>query len=445
MKKLAIIGTGYVGLVTGVCLAHVGYHVTCIDIDLGRIKKLSNGQCPIYEPELEKLMKLNMEKGNLEFTSTLTSGIQEAEAIFIAVGTPQRTDGSAELKFIQKAVFDIGMTIRHDLTVIVKSTVPVGTCDMVKRTFETLQPSRQIHVVSNPEFLREGSAINDMFYGDRIVIGADHREASIMAEAIYAPFSVPIFCTDVRTAELIKYSSNAFLATKISFINEISTICDKLGANIEDVAMGMGMDKRIGEQFLKAGIGYGGSCFPKDTQALVQMADQLNEDFHLLKSVIQVNQKQRGVLVEKAVERFGSLKGKRVAVLGLSFKPDTDDLRESPALTIIDKLLAEEADVVAFDPAAQYHTINTLKIPRAETIETALKEADLAMIVTEWKEFVNLPLSTFKRWMKSPVIFDGRNCYPITNARNEGIEYHSIGRASTFSTPMNNKDFAIKE
>jgi UDPglucose 6-dehydrogenase len=434
VRKIAVIGTGYVGLVTGVCLSEIGHIVTCIDIDKRKVEKMREGISPIYEPGLDELMKKNIRAGRLYFTTSHQEGIAGADVIYIAVGTPQKDDGSANLQFVKEAAKDIAAHIDKDGVIIVtKSTVPVGTNYKIKRWIqESLKQDFQFDIVSNPEFLREGSAIYDTFHGDRIVIGAENERAASIIEEINKPFGIPIFKTDIYSAEMIKYASNAFLATKISFINEIANICEKLGANIEDVAYGMGLDKRIGLQFLKAGIGYGGSCFPKDTRALVQMAGNADHKFELLEAVINVNNKQQIKLVEKAIDRFGSLRNKKVAILGLAFKPNTDDMREAPSIVIIDRLLKEGASIVAYDPIAIENARNIIgdKILYVNSIEEALLNADIAFIVTEWEEIKNLPLDAFEKKMKQAVVFDGRNCYSLQEVNNYYIEYHSIGRPS---------------
>lgn len=313
MRNLAVIGTGYVGLVTGVCLSEVGHHVVCIDVDEEKVKKMKSGIPPIFEPGLEELMIKNIKNGQLHFTTDYTEGLKNAEVIYITVGTPQNIDGSADLKYIKQVAKDIGLHVTHDVIVATKSTVPVGTNELVHKIIqENLKENVQIDIVSNPEFLREGFAIYDTFNNDRTVIGTSQDHAAKIMTEINQPFNVPIFITDIRSAEMIKYASNAFLATKISFINEIALICEKIGANVDDVAYGMGQDSRIGPKFLDAGIGYGGSCFPKDSIALVKMAENVNHSFKILNSVIEINKKQQMILVEKAKERFGSLKGKNV-------------------------------------------------------------------------------------------------------------------------------------
>ncbi|UQD53441.1 UDP-glucose 6-dehydrogenase [Bacillus methanolicus] len=434
MKTIAVVGTGYVGLVTGVCLADIGHHVTCIDIDERKVATLQHGISPIFEPGLDELMKKNIENGRLAFTTSHQEAFADAVVIYIAVGTPQRADGSANLQFIEQVAKDIAENItRNGVVVVTKSTVPVGTNDKVKRWIqEHLEYDVQFDVVSNPEFLREGSAIYDTFYGDRIVIGAENERAANIVEEVNKPFGIPVFKTDIRSAEMIKYASNAFLATKISFINEIANISEKLGANIEDVAYGMGLDSRIGSKFLKAGIGYGGSCFPKDTKALVQIAGDVEHKFDLLEAVINVNNKQQVRLVELALERFISLRGKKVAMLGLAFKPNTDDMREAASIVMAERLMKEGATVGAYDPIAIENAKKFIgdKITYVETIESALDQADAAFIVTEWDQIKNLPLDTFAKLMKEPVVFDGRNCYKLEEVKKHSIEYYSIGRPS---------------
>jgi UDPglucose 6-dehydrogenase len=441
MKKIAVVGTGYVGLVTGVCLSEIGHHVTCVDVDEQKVQKMREGISPIYEPGLEELMKKNIENGRLHFTTSHKEAFSEAEVIYIAVGTPQKEDGSADLRFVEQVAKDIAENIEKDgVIVVTKSTVPVGTNYKVRDWIKAhLKKELSFDVVSNPEFLREGSAIHDMFRGDRIVIGTDNERAASIIEEINKPFGIPIFKTDIRSAEMIKYASNAFLATKISFINEIANICEKLGANVEDVSYGMGLDTRIGSQFLRAGIGYGGSCFPKDTKALVQIAGDVDHKFELLEAVINVNNKQQAKLVEKARERFGSLKGKKVAMLGLAFKPNTDDMREAASIVIAEQLVKGGSFVVAYDPIAIENAKRIIgdKITYADSVETALQDADITFIVTEWEEFKNLPLDTFEKLMKTPIIFDGRNCYALEEVEKYNIEYYSIGRPSIIKNTVN--------
>jgi UDPglucose 6-dehydrogenase len=437
LKIIAVVGTGYVGLVTGVCLSDIGHYVTCVDIDKQKVEKMKQGISPIYEPGLDELMKKNIERGRLHFTTSHQEAFRNAEVIYIAVGTPQKEDGSADLRFVEQAAKDIATYIERDgVIVVTKSTVPVGTNEKIRTWIKQhLKKDIGFHIVSNPEFLREGSAIYDTFHGDRIVIGADDEWAASVIEEINKPFGIPIFHTDIHSAEMIKYASNAFLATKISFINEIANICEKVGANVEDVAYGMGLDTRIGPQFLRAGIGYGGSCFPKDTKALVQIAGDVDHQFELLEAVIKVNNKQQVKLVEKARKRFGSLRGKNVTLLGLAFKPNTDDMREAASIVIARELLKDGALVTAYDPVAVENAKRVIGdgVMYASSVEEALTGADLAMIVTEWEEIKQTPLDSYLKWMKTPVIFDGRNCYSLEEVRKYAIEYHSIGRQNVLT------------
>ncbi|MEC1259347.1 UDP-glucose/GDP-mannose dehydrogenase family protein [Bacillus swezeyi] len=429
--NISIVGTGYVGLVTGVCLAEIGHHVTCLDIDEKKIALLRRGISPIYEPGLEEMVQKNLTRRRLAFETRFDKGLANAEMIFIAVGTPQKENGQSDLRFIEGAAEMIGRHVQRDCLVVTKSTVPVGTSDLISAIIKRhLKEGIRITAASNPEFLREGSAIYDAFHGDRIVIGADDDKTADALEQVFQPLRIPVFKTDIRSAEMIKYASNAFLATKISFINEISNICEKIGADIESVAYGMGQDKRIGHQFLKAGIGYGGSCFPKDTNALVQIAGHVEHNFELLKSVIKVNNEQQNLLVQKAADRLGGLKGKTISLLGLAFKPNTDDMREAPSINVAEKLVEMGASIQAFDPAAMKHAKQVLpsSVQYAETIEDAIKGADAVMILTDWEMIKTFPLDSYKTLMDEPVVFDGRNCFELTEAAEAGVEYHSIGR-----------------
>lgn len=431
--KIAVIGTGYVGLVTGVSLAEIGYHVTCIDTDEAKVKVMSNGQSPIYEPNLEELMKRNSKANRLSFTTSHHVGLANADVIYIAVGTPQHPDGTADLRYIDAAALDIANALQQNAIIVTKSTVPVGTNERIKGTIQqNVSLGINVQIVSNPEFLREGSAVHDTFNGDRIVIGADDKYAGDVIESINLPFGIPIYRTDSRSAEMIKYASNAFLATKISFINEIANICEKVGANIEDVAEGMGKDHRIGNEFLKAGIGYGGSCFPKDTKALVQIAGNNHHDFTLLKSVIEVNNAQQMKLVQKAKDVMGDLRNKKIALLGLAFKPNTNDMREAASIPIAHTLLEEGAEVRGYDPVAIENARSFLseKVIFCETIEESLTHADAAFIITEWEEIKSVDLTIYERYMKVPLVFDGRNCYSLEKAKESGLIYESIGRPS---------------
>jgi UDPglucose 6-dehydrogenase len=443
--KIAVIGTGYVGLVTGVCLSEVGHEVICLDINESKIEDLKKGNSPIYEPGIEELILKNLDKGLLSFSSQVEEGIRSTDVIYIAVGTPSNQDGTANLTFVENVASSIGKSVIKDTIIVTKSTVPVGTNEWIKDIVNNNKTNEvDIKIVSNPEFLREGSAIYDAFNGDRIIIGSEDEEAIKTLEEINKPFNIPIFKTDIRSAEMIKYASNAFLATKISFINEIANICEKISADVEDVAIGMGMDQRIGNQFLKAGIGYGGSCFPKDTDALVQIAGNVHHDFDLLRSVIEVNNKQRESLVDKATKRLGSMTGKKVSVLGLAFKPNTDDMREAAALPIVNALVNQGAEVFAYDPVATENAKKELpeKVNFVQSIEEAITGSDCAFILTDWNEIKDYPLENYSKHMSSPVIFDGRNCYDLNLVKEYKLEYHSVGRRSVENTQKNLKEFS---
>lgn len=429
--KVAVIGTGYVGLVTGVALADIGHRVTCIDMDVEKVKTMQSGMAPIHEPELEALMNQNIMEERLSFTADKRAGLVDAKVIYIAVGTPQNPDGSADLSFIDQVATDIAHHIVQDVIVVTKSTVPVGTNDTIKqRIQERRLQDVKVDIVSNPEFLREGSAVHDTFHGDRIIIGAENEQAASVIAEMNQGFHMPILKTDIHSAEMIKYASNGFLAAKISFINEVSNLCEKVGANIEDVAEGMGLDHRIGSTFLNAGIGYGGSCFPKDTNALVQIAGNHAHDFELLKSVIRVNQHQQALLVEKALAKFGSLEGKKVALLGLAFKPNTDDMREAASIVVSEALVEQGAQVVGYDPIASDNAKKVLdaEVCYADTVEAALEGADAAFVLTEWPQIQEIALSKVADLMQEPVLFDGRNCFDLDEVRPFDVEYHSIGR-----------------
>ncbi|PFA05076.1 MULTISPECIES: UDP-glucose dehydrogenase family protein [Bacillus cereus group] len=429
--NIAIFGTGYVGLVTGVCLSDIGHRVTCIDIDENKVAKMKDGISPIYEPGLDELMSKNIKENRLLFTTDCRQGIEEADVIYIAVGTPQQADGSANLRYIEQVALDIANNLKKDSIVVIKSTVPVGTNDHVKNLIQqNLKADVKISMVSNPEFLREGSAIHDSFYGDRIVVGADDAKTADVMEEVNKPFNVPVFKTTIRSSEMIKYAANAFLATKISFINEIANICEKLDADVEHVANGMGLDKRIGTQFLKAGIGYGGSCFPKDTHALIQIAGNVEHDFDLLKSVITVNNNQQASLVEKVKSVLGDMEGKHVAMLGLAFKPNTDDMREAASIVIAKELVELGAKVVAYDPIAIENAKKVLpsEVVYASSVEAAITNADVTLIVTEWDDIKTFSIEQYIELMKEPIIFDGRNCHGLDYIQEFDVDYYSVGR-----------------
>lgn len=436
--EIAVIGTGYVGLVTGVCLAEIGNNVTCIDIDDVKIEKLKNGEPPIYEEGLEEILNKNILNGSLTFTSTYSSGLSGKSVIYIAVGTPQGDNGAADLKYINAACEDIARNLTDDVIIVTKSTVPVGTNELIKdKIKENLSNGISISMVSNPEFLRQGSAIHDTFNGDRIIIGSQDEGALKKIEEINRPFETPIVKTDLRSAEMIKYASNAFLATKISFINEIANLCEKVGANVENVSKGMGLDARIGKAFLNAGIGYGGSCFPKDTKAIVSIGKSVNCQMSIIENTDQVNIQQQQIIVNKVNQRFDCIKGKRIALLGLAFKPNTDDLREAPSIIVSQKLIEQGAHVHAYDPVAVDNARKILpnELNYTKSIDEALENADLAIILTDWKDIKEYKIENYVKQLRSPIIFDGRNCLNIDEIRASEIEYHSIGR------PVINGDF----
>jgi UDPglucose 6-dehydrogenase len=434
--KVAVIGTGYVGLSTGVCLAEIGHEVACIDVDERKIETLKQGKSPIYEPGLEELLIKNSSQGRLTFTTSHQLGLSKADIIIIAVGTPQSDDGQADLSYLDHAALDIAEHITRDCIIVVKSTVPVGTNDFLKQLLlKQLKNNVKIKMVSNPEFLRQGSAIQDTLKGDRIIIGSDEADASEIIQDMYRPLNVPFLLTDVRSAEMIKYASNAFLATKISFINGIANLCEAVGADVEDVAKGMGYDKRIGSAFLNAGIGYGGSCFPKDVKALLHTSRERGIRFSLLEETIAINDHQQELLVGKALKRFGELKGKKIAMLGLSFKPETDDMREAPSIKIARALTAAGGEVTAYDPVAASNARKVIGdvITYADSVMEAAKGADALFIVTEWEEFRQLEIEAVLDVMKQRIIFDGRNCLDEAVLKACGpIEYYPVGRPGFF-------------
>ncbi|HFK1497455.1 TPA: UDP-glucose/GDP-mannose dehydrogenase family protein [Bacillus paranthracis] len=431
--NIAVVGTGYVGLVTGVGLSEVGHNVICIDTDEQKVEKMRSGQSPIYEPELDTLMMKNIAAGRLRFTTNHFKAFKEVNIIYIAVGTPENEDGTANLTYINQVVEQISQNVQQDVIVVTKSTVPVGTNHYIKNKLNKLLPEGvKAEVVSNPEFLREGSAVYDVFNGDRIVIGADCKEASAVIRKVNEPFGIDIYETDICSAEMIKYASNAFLATKISFINEIANVCEKVSADVEQVALGMGLDSRVGHQFLKAGIGYGGSCFPKDTKALKKIAENVEYDFSLLSAVIEFNNKQQRKLLDQAIADFGTLEGKKVSVLGLAFKPNTDDIREAASLVIVPELIRMGAHVKCYDPIAMDNAKRVLpnEVEYASDAIEAIKDTDLVFILTEWDEIKSISLEEFKNEMREANVYDGRNCFAIEDVQNSDINYHSIGRAS---------------
>ncbi|WP_270942926.1 UDP-glucose dehydrogenase family protein [Romboutsia lituseburensis] len=430
--KIAIAGTGYVGLVTGVCLAEIGHeNIVCVDTDEEKVKLMKSGKSPIYEAGLEELMKKNYSIGRIDYTTDYQNAYKDADIIMIAVGTPERKDGSANLDYIKKAAKQIANSVTKDTLVVIKSTVPIGTnADIENYIRKNLKNNVKIEVASNPEFLSQGTAVVDTLNASRIVIGGDSKWAQETLEKVYKPFNKPIVVTNRNSAEMIKYASNDFLALKISFMNDIANLCEIVGANIEDVALGMSYDERIGSKFLKAGIGYGGSCFPKDTKALHWLSTHNGYELKTIKAAIEVNESQKLRLVRKASDLVESFDGMKVAVLGLTFKPGTDDLREAPSITNIEYLIDRGANVIAYDPVGIENTKEIFKnsIKYTTNIDEAIQDAEICFIMTEWNDIVNYDISKYKEKMKKTLIFDGRNCYKIEEMKKAGIEYYSIGR-----------------
>ena len=431
--KIAVIGTGYVGLVTGTCLAETGNDVICVDINEDKVLKMQNGEVPIYEPGLDLLFHRNIEQGRLTFTTILADAIKDAQIIFMALPTPPGGDGAADLSYILGAAKDISKLITEYKIIVNKSTVPVGTADKVKAVF-TDNTSIEVDVVSNPEFLREGVAVDDFMKPDRVVLGTRSEKAKKIMAELYGPYvrqGNPILFMDERSSELTKYAANSFLATKITFMNEIANLCELVGADVDAVRKGIGSDDRIGKRFLFPGVGYGGSCFPKDVQALVKSSDDYQYDFQILKSVMEVNERQKTILVDKLLKYYkNDIKGKHFALWGLAFKPETDDIREAPALYIIDSLLANGATVTVFDPEAMGNVKNTIgdKVNYAKNQYEALENADALLIATEWSVFRNPDFEKIDEALKSKVVFDGRNLYDLQKMIDLGYYYNSIGR-----------------
>ncbi|MCZ8375463.1 MAG: UDP-glucose/GDP-mannose dehydrogenase family protein [Beijerinckiaceae bacterium] len=432
--KIAMIGSGYVGLVSGACLADFGHVVTCIDKDAGKIAALKNGIMPIYEPGLDQLVAKNVRDGHLFFATDLTRAVQEAEAVFIAVGTPSRRgDGHADLTYVFDAAREIADALAGFTVIVTKSTVPVGTGDEVERIIRERRPDADIAVVSNPEFLREGAAIGDFKRPDRIVIGLEDERAKAVMNEVYRPLYLnqsPILFTGRRTSELIKYAANAFLATKITFINEMADLCEKVGANVQEVARGIGLDNRIGSKFLHAGPGYGGSCFPKDTLALIRTAQEAGAPTRIVETVARVNDERKRAMADKVIAAAGGdVKGKRVAMLGLAFKPNTDDMRDAPSIEIVGKLQGAGASIRAYDPESMDQARQVLSgIHYAENAYACAEGADILVIVTEWDQFRALDLGRIRAAMKAPLIVDLRNIYRPDEMRAKGFVYVSVGR-----------------
>ncbi len=433
MKKICVVGTGYVGLVTGTCFADMGNHVTCLDVDPVRIDHLNQGKMPIYEPGLEQTVNQNVRAGRLFFTTDYAAALAEAEFAFIAVGTPSGNDGEADLQYVRAAAEAIADIVDHPIIVINKSTVPVGTGDWVADVIQRRRNGKPLEfsVVSNPEFLREGSAVSDFMSPDRVVLGSLEREAAEKVAELYRPLRCTVMITDLRTAEMIKYASNAFLATRISFINEIANMCEELGADVREVALGMGYDKRIGHAFLDAGLGWGGSCFPKDVKALEHMAVLHGTQPQLLQAVMEINRNQRRRAVMKLRKALGNLNETTIGVLGLSFKPNTDDIREAAAIEIIHLLQNEGAHVRAYDPQAMENASKVMhQTVLCENPYEVAEGADALILVTEWNEFKQLDFTHLKEIMKRPVILDGRNLWDPETIRGFGFTYMGIGRGN---------------
>jgi UDPglucose 6-dehydrogenase len=435
--KIAVVGTGYVGLVTGTCFAETGNTVTCIDIDQEKVSKLQSGQITIYEPGLENLFSRNLKQKRLLFTTNLAEGIKDAKVIFLALPTPQGEDGSADLRYVLKVADELGPLLADYTVIIDKSTVPVGTAEKVHDRIKA-KAKTNFDVVSNPEFLREGVAVEDFMKPERVVIGTNSPKARKIMEVLYSPFvrqGNPLIFMDERSAELTKYAANSFLATKITFMNEIANLCEKLGANVDDVRRGIGTDSRIGKRFLFPGIGYGGSCFPKDVQALAKSSADANYDFKILRAVIDVNEEMKTRLVPQIKKHFnGTLRGRTIAMWGLAFKPHTDDIREAPALYNIDALIAEGVKIRVHDPEAMSNVKKAIgdKVEYFNTPYEAAQDADALFIATEWPEFRTPDFDRLSSILKNKLIFDGRNLYDLNDMKDLGYTYHSIGRETIY-------------
>ncbi|GAA0727064.1 UDP-glucose/GDP-mannose dehydrogenase family protein [Clostridium malenominatum] len=451
MYKIAVAGTGYVGLVAGVCFAEVGHQVTCVDIDEKKVELMKKGISPIYEQDLEGLMRKNYAAGRLYYSTDYKKAYRDADAIFIGVGTPEQPDGSANLSYLATVARQISETVEKDCLVVVKSTVPVGTNDKVEQFIKDFLPHDgeicvgngagcnrriRVEVASNPEFLAQGTAVHDTLHAARIIIGTESKWAEDMLMKIYEPFNIPIVSVSRRSAEMIKYASNDFLALKISYMNDIANLCELVGANIQDVAKGMSFDERIGSKFLNAGIGFGGSCFPKDTKALEYLARQNGYELRTIKAAIDVNSDQKTILYKKASRRLITFNGLKVAVLGLTFKPGTDDLREAPSLENIPLLLDCGADIYAYDPVGKENfkkvypegKVGQGAIKYVDNIEEALENANVCFIFTEWGEVKAIKPVEYKKFMRTPLVYDGRNIYNVEEMKKLGVEYYSIGR-----------------
>lgn len=430
MTNILVVGAGHVGLVTGACLADLGNSVICMDDDNEKIEGLRKGIMPFYEPELEEIVQRNVKVNRLSFTTRVEEGVKQAEIIFICVGTPQRPGGESDLSYVETASKRIAAAMDGYKVIVEKSTVPVRTGGWVKRTIELNNSGKMdFDVVSNPEFLREGKAIYDFMHPDRIVIGVESERAANMMIELYKPLNAPLIVTNIETAELIKHASNVFLALKISYINAIASICEKVGADVVKVAEGMGYDRRIGREFLDAGVGYGGYCLPKDLAAFIKIAEEVGYDFELLKAIQRINEGQQDLIVKKIKNALWNLNNKTIAILGLSFKPDTDDMREAPSIGIVAKLQEEGAKIRAYDPQAMEVAKKILPdITYCDTPYQAVEDSDALIIITEWDEFKNLDLVKIKKLLKQPVIIDGRNIFDPSQMKELGFSYHGVGR-----------------
>ena len=435
--NLAVAGTGYVGLVAGVCFAEMGHNVTCVDVDEKKVALMQSGVSPIYEADLEDLMRKNFAAGRLTYTTDYASAYRDADAVFIGVGTPEQADGSANLSYIATVARQIAESVEKDCLVVVKSTVPVGTNDKVEQFIKDfLVHDVKVEVASNPEFLAQGTAVRDTLHAARVIIGTESKWAEDLLMKIYEPFHLPIVSVSRRSAEMIKYAANDFLALKISYMNDIANLCELVGANVQDVAKGMSYDERIGRNFLNAGIGYGGSCFPKDTKALAYLAKQNGYELKTVKAAVDVNTAQKKMLFKKASNRLITFNNLKVAVLGLTFKPGTDDLREAPSLDNVPLLLEQGADIYAYDPVGIENfqrkypegKIDNGSIKYVADIEEALAGANVCFIFTEWGEIKAVKPEDYKRLMKTPLVYDGRNIYDLAEMKEAGVEYYSIGR-----------------
>lgn len=441
--KLAFIGTGYVGLVSATAFAEMGNEVTCVDVDASKVERLKSGKLTIYEPGLDELFVRNIKEHRLHFTTRLNEAVHESTILFLTLPTPPQEDGSADLSYVMKVTEQLGRMMESYKVIVTKSTVPVGTADKIRKVLENqgLKAGQHFDVVSNPEFLREGSAVQDFMKPERVVIGTRNPAAAELMRSLYEPFvrnGNPILVMDERSSELVKYASNGFLAMKISFINEIANLCEVVGADVERVRQGMGKDSRIGSQFLYAGLGYGGSCFPKDVQALSRTSKDHDFNFEILTAVMNVNTRQRTNMLSRMLERMGDVAGKKIAVWGLAFKPNTDDVREAPALWLIEQLVSRGAEVMAYDPEALENALRSLSvdIQWGQDPYEILNDADALLISTEWNEFRNPDWNRIMSALKSPLIFDGRNLYEPQKMANQGFEYYCIGRQHVAAVPQ---------